>query len=151
MKARRKKMTAKEAARQRRLANLREPWKPGRSGNPKGRPPGSGSVVGWLKKRLAGPPLNGYSIQGTQKVRLRCLAQELAEKIVERVLKGDYNFTALLVDKTESKAVTEDQVNGLVDRFHGIVAKYVRDPVVLAKIAKDLHLAMEEDEDEQDS
>lgn len=147
MKARRKRVSAKEAARQRRLANLREPWKPGQSGNPKGKPPGTGSVVSWLKHRLSGPPINGYSKLGSTKLRLRCLAHELSETIIKRAQKGDFKFIQLLVEKTESQAVTEEQVNAAIDRFHNIVKKYVRDPKILEKIARDMHLELENEDE----
>ncbi len=111
-------------------------WKPGQSGNPLGKPPGSGSVVKWLKERLAGPALRRPDMFAS-------LAQELANMILKHASRGNYNFVQLLLDKAESKQLTEEEVAQHVENVFNIVTKYVTDKEALANIARDLGVQAE--------
>jgi len=69
------------------LANLRLGWKPGQSGNPKGRPPGIKYVSEALREQLANDP---------------ALVDMLAKKLIERAQKNS-NDLNLLFERTEGK------------------------------------------------
>lgn len=58
-------------------------WKPGQSGNPKGRPPGSG-VTDRLRAILDDET-----------------AEAIAQAIIARALAGDHRMIALILDRTE--------------------------------------------------
>jgi len=69
------------------LANLKKGWKPGQSGNPKGRPPGIKYVSEALREQLANDP---------------ALVDMLAKKLIERA-KENSNDLNLLFERTEGK------------------------------------------------
>jgi hypothetical protein len=106
-------------------------WKPGQSGNPLGRPPGSGSIVAWLKKRLQGPALKRPD-------KFVSLAQELADVIVRQAKRANYNFVQLLIDRAESRQLTEEEMMDHTEKVYNVVCKYVDDPEVRKNIARDL-------------
>jgi hypothetical protein len=106
-------------------------WKPGQSGNPLGRPPGSGSIVAWLKKRLDGPAIKRPD-------KFISLAQELADVIVRQAKKANYNFVQLLIDRAESRQLTEEEMMRHTEKIFNVVCKYVDDPEIRKNIARDL-------------
>ncbi len=117
-------------------------WKKGQSGNPLGKPPGSGSIVNWLKKRLA-----GAAFQRPDKYLT--LAEELAHVILKQAKRGNYNFMHLLLEKAESRQLTEEELAGEVEKFFNVVTKYVHDPETRENIARDLGLLKDKKEMEE--
>lgn len=108
-------------------------WKKGQSGNPAGLAPGNGSIVKWLKKRLEGPSYNSPE-------KFVNLAHELSDVILRQAQRGNYNFIYLLLEKAESKQMTEDDLNSEIERFFNVVTKHVSDKAVCEAIARDLGL-----------
>jgi hypothetical protein len=78
-----------------RLKNLKAPWKPGQTGNPNGRPPKRHCVSSLLNEDL--PKLSGKERQ--------TLAERLKKKIIEMALKGDKWALETILDRTEGKAL----------------------------------------------
>lgn len=97
--------------------NLR-PWKPGQSGNPKGRPPGQ-SVTSRLKAALeSGTDLDGRPIEdGT-------LADMLARTIIRHALAGDLGFIRVLLERVEGRVA--DRVEPAEDESQETAAEAVR-------------------------
>lgn len=112
-------------------------WKPGQSGNPAGRPPGTGSIVKWLKKRLEGPAFRRPD-------KFVSLAQELANVILKQASKGNYNFVQLLVDRAESRQMTEEEMMSHTEKIFSVCCKYVLEPEVRQNIARDLGINLKE-------
>lgn len=123
------------------LANLAPPWKPGQSGNPKGRPAGSGSIKSWIKHRLKGRPLNEqYEI----------LSEELAGVMVHLARTGNMDALRDIIQLTESLQITEDQLQQEIERVFHVVSKHVKrlkgGEKALMAIARELNLRKDEDE-----
>jgi len=73
------------------LANLKKAWKPGESGNPKGRPPNIKYVSEALRERLARGELDAVT-----------LADILADSLIKRAKKSDFALNIIL-ERTEGK------------------------------------------------
>ncbi len=132
--------TARKASeRQQRLAPYQ--WKKGQSGNPLGRPPGSASIVTWLKRRLAGPAFKRPD-------KFECLSQELADMILRHARRGNYNFVHLLLEKAEPRQLTQEEIAAETERIFNVVTKYVNDPAIRSNIARDLGLNAEPEKDQ---
>lgn len=82
------------------LANLKPPWKPGESGNARGRPKGR-SVAKILREILDMETIGDNEIQDGRQV-----ADLVAETIVLGALGGNTTFMAMLLDRVEGKATT---------------------------------------------
>lgn len=83
--------------------NLRPPWKPGKSGNPKGRPRGSVSLVSALKRELRRRPEH---------------ADEIARAMIEAAKGGDraaLGFVRVLLDRLDGAVCQEVQVSERAD------------------------------------
>jgi len=80
------------------IENLR-PFKPGQSGNPKGRPKGSG-ITDRLKKLLE-------KEDGK-------IADALAQSIISAALRGDYRFVKEILDRVEGKVTDKLDIDGEV-------------------------------------
>lgn len=68
-------------------ANLRKGWKPGQSGNPKGRPKGTLYLSEALREQLHDPET----------------VRQIAMKIIKDAKRGNYNAINLLAERTEGK------------------------------------------------
>lgn len=114
-----------EEARQRSLANLSPPWRPGQSGNPNGRPVGSGSglgsIVNHLKRRLKGKAVHRRG----QSIKYQDLADELAAIMVRHARKGKFAFLQEIIKQTESAQLTEAEMADIVERVYASVKKHV--------------------------
>jgi hypothetical protein len=124
--------------RERKLACLAPKFKPGESGNPLGRKVGSGSIVTHLKKALREP--SRYN-------KYENTAHELSGVIMQKARKGHIGFVQMLVDRTENKMMTREQIENIIDTVYGMFLKYVRDEKTRAKISRamiDLKLDEEE-------
>lgn len=84
-------------------------WKPGHSGNPSGRPKGSGR----LSKALAALMLEQYP--GDE--RGRTYAEFIAEKLATAAAAGDIAAIRELADRTEGKATQRIENVAAWDRF----------------------------------
>ena len=85
---------------------LMEPWKPGQSGNPKGRP--KGRVLTSAIEELVAEGLDGKD-----------LSKALAKKAVAMALSGNFQFFNLLMERLEGKVPDElvGEVRHLVMKF----------------------------------
>jgi hypothetical protein len=88
-------------------------FKPGQSGNPKGRPKGS-TLTARILALLEEKKLKGKEVEGGKKV-----ADLLAETIIERAVDGDYRFAELVMNRVEGKvpnkvAIGSDDTTELV-------------------------------------
>ena len=81
-------------------SGLRPPWKPGQSGNPGGRPKGSGLTD--IIRRVLSQPDESY---GTKADRLITLCLEHAEK-------GDFRYFKEVIDRLEGPIPTKAEVTG---------------------------------------
>lgn len=133
MKVRRK--PKKERSRFKGNQNLRPPWKPGYCPNPKGRPLGSGSIVHWLKKRLA-----GAASTKERRRKFRSLADELAAVILDKAERGKFQYLRMLLERADASLLTEDDMREQIERVYRVVRRYVTDPQILANIATDLRV-----------
>jgi hypothetical protein len=87
---------------------------PGKSGNPKGRPPGPKAVSGRLKSLLGLPEFDGETY-GDGKTA----ADKLAEVILRKALQGDHKFVKELLDRIEGKvpeSIEVEEVPSAADR-----------------------------------
>ena len=84
------------------------PWKPGQSGNPKGRPKGSG-VTDRLKALLDQPVKDGAEMT---------VAEALAKAAMKAALKGDHRFFKEILDRTEGKVTDKLEVDGDMRVIH---------------------------------
>lgn len=96
------------------------PWKPGQSGNPKGRPVGSGSFKTLIRHLLnvKVPPKKGTK-------EFRTIKDELAEIAIARAKKGDFAFWQKVIDLHELRQVNEDELNEFIDVVFSVVKKHV--------------------------
>lgn len=123
--------------RERQLANLQKPYKPGQSGNPLGRKTGSGSVVVHLRKALREP---------SKYKSYENVASELSAVIVRKARKGNASFIQMILDRTESKVMTREQVEYIIDTVYNTFLAYVKDEKTRNKIASAmLALKLEEE------
>jgi hypothetical protein len=81
---------------ERSLMNLKPPWKPGETGNKKGRKLG---LVTLLRQTLRRNTLNGVPTPDG-----RTVAEHLAERIVGHAMKGNAAYTAFILDRLLGKA-----------------------------------------------
>ena len=77
-------------------------WKPGQSGNPKGRPKGV-SITGAIRELVAAG-LNGKDLE-----------KALATVAIQRALSGDYKFYQLVVERLDGKVPDMIESQGEVD------------------------------------
>lgn len=117
------KLTAEE----KRKSGLARLWKKGESGNPLGRRPGTGSVVTCLKRALSGPAYN--------KARYETLAEELSSVMTKKAKQGHAGFMAMILEKTESKMLTRDDIDALMERIYNLFIQHVTDDKTRAKLA----------------
>lgn len=124
------------------------PWRPGQSGNPKGRPIGSGSIVKFIKDRLGGAPLVDDEDYET-------LADELAVAMIEKARGGnrnDYRFMQEILNRSESRTITEEQLSEEIERVHEVVAKHIlrieEGPSIMARIAREIAQLEKESRDD---
>lgn len=80
-----------------------KPFKPGQSGNPNGRPKGSG-VTDQLKKLLH----EEIELKGKKTT----MAEAIAKVCVSKALKGDHRFVKEILDRTEGKVKDQLSVDG---------------------------------------
>lgn len=92
---------------------------------------GSGSIMCFIKRRLAGEPLNREDDYTT-------LADEVAHRLVFLASIGKLEAIKLLLEKAESKQVTADEVNAEIERVFTVVKRHVKDKQILELIARDL-------------
>ncbi len=74
-------------------------FKPGVSGNPKGRPKGALSIVAELRKRLADYPMGEHGIRGAR-TYLEVLTDRIMQKAVDE---GDTSIMKDLIDRIDGK------------------------------------------------
>lgn len=110
-----------------RIRNLKPPWKPGESGNPSGRPVGSG-VSFVLRKRS--------DMMREEDGDDRPLCERMADVIIDAALKGDVRFVGLFLERTEGKVA--DRIAGYDGGPLGaesnrreVAQKIMEDPVLL--------------------
>ena len=84
---------------------VKHQFKPGQSGNPKGRPKGSG-VTDQLKALLA------------KEVDGQPIAEAIAKVIMKRALKGDYKFVKEILDRVEGKVTDNVKLEGEMRMVH---------------------------------
>lgn len=72
------------------------PWKPGQSGNPKGRPDNTKSITWWYKKLLA--EKDGLT------------AQQIAKMAIERAKAGSLPHTQEITDRTDGTLARQDAI-----------------------------------------
>src|SRR4030042_3519824 len=100
-----KEITDKAERKQRRLANLK-PVKKGQSGNPKGRPPGSLSLISLLKQELA------ETIKSRTGEEME-IARALMKKLVQRALtEDDIKAIKEILDRVEGKPRETMEIGG---------------------------------------
>lgn len=88
-------------------------WKPGQSGNPSGRPKGSGTPIAKLRKILE----REAEIKGKKPGHGITVADQVAELIVRQALAGDFRFVQFLMDKLEAADLRDelDELRKLID------------------------------------
>jgi len=79
------------------------PFKPGQSGNPKGRPKGSG-ITDKLKALL-----DSEVILKGEKLTM---ADAIAQVIINKALKADHKFVREILDRTEGKVTDNVKIDG---------------------------------------
>ena len=79
---------------------LRPPWKPGESGNPGGRPKGTGSITSYLRRLLK------------EKKGDKEIAELLAQKAVQLAGKGEFRFLKEILERTDGKVPDKHEVTG---------------------------------------
>lgn len=93
----------------RRLPPVETRWKPGQSGNPSGRPKGSGrlskALAHLLGERYPDDPLD------------RTYAEVISERIAQAAAKGDVAAMREIADRTEGKATQRIENVQLRERF----------------------------------
>lgn len=89
-------------------------FKPGQSGNPKGRPKGSG-VTDKLRALLD----EEVDLKGSKLT----MKEALAKVIINKAMKGDHKFVKEVLDRTEGKATERLEVDGDVRM---VVQRFVR-------------------------
>lgn len=92
-----------------RNTHLKEPWKKGQSGNPKGRPPKKLCIPDILRKILNEPsPVN----------KKATVLDEICRKAAQQAMAGDKDARNWIADRTEGKALerikTYDEIDELV-------------------------------------
>lgn len=88
-----------------RLSNLREPWKPGECGNPKGRPKGKVSLKRLLETKLEEvlPNADGKTI-----------ADGIIHAAVSKALKGDKAAMELVFNYIEGRPIQSVDLSGYI-------------------------------------
>lgn len=113
------------------------PWKPGQSGNPRGRPVGSGSFKSLIRHMLNGKPV---PVAGS--AEFKTLKEQLATVALKRAAKGGFAFWNKIIDLHELRSVNEDDLTEFIDTVFGIVQQHVQKleggREALAAIARDL-------------
>jgi hypothetical protein len=79
-------------------------WKPGQSGNPKGRPPKLLSITNLIKERL----------EKIDEKTGKTYAQLIAEKLVELALDGDHEAHKEILNRIDGKVVEKHEIEGHV-------------------------------------
>lgn len=92
--------------------NLKEPWKKGQSGNPKGRPKGAISISSLLKKVLD-RKITVKEIELTGEKDCKKKVQELiAMKLASEALNGNVQAAKEIFDRIEGKSVQGMKISG---------------------------------------
>ena len=76
------------------------PWQPGQSGNPNGRPKGSGSITAMLKK-LMSEPTTITDEDGEE--HTTSVAEAIAIRLTRMAMYGDVKATKEILDRTDGK------------------------------------------------
>lgn len=110
-------------------------FRPGRSGNAKGRPRGSASVVSALKRLLH----KGDELLG------RDLAEALARVAIREALKGNFQFWKAIIDRTDGPIahriehdIDDEGADQRRTELRELSARAMRDPEVL-RLLQALH------------
>ncbi len=91
-----------------RKANLKEPWQPGQSGNPNGRPKKEHCISSLLDIKL-------HKI--TNKKKRATLADEISNIIISMAKKKDRWALETILDRTEGKAKQDIQLTQIKDQI----------------------------------
>ena len=86
-------------------SNLREPWKPGECGNPKGRPRGSVNLLQRIREKLLELP------EGDR----QALADAAAEAYAKAMAHGDIRHIQDFLDRDEGKPTQPIDLNGALE------------------------------------
>ena len=74
-----------------------------------------------MKRRLRDRPLNAAG----KRYRYDDLADELADVMLKAAKRGKFNFLKEVIEKTESRQLTEAELQDEIDRVHRIVERHV--------------------------
>lgn len=93
-------------------------FKPGESGNPKGRPKGSKNISTQMKKILF--QRIKYNDPLTGKRRMRSIADHIALALVGEALKGNVQAVRQIQERLEGKVEQPHKFNGAMEHSHFI-------------------------------
>lgn len=104
-----------------RLDNLKEPWKPGQSGNPEGRPKGQRNYATIYREALIKlAEMNGMDAEQME--------TDILLKGLAGARKGDYRFYKDLLDRLHGQPVKKTElVDGEGNAVQPVLVKIVRD------------------------
>ncbi len=87
--------------------NTGNKWKKGQSGNPKGRPKGTATVAGELRRLLAQKAPDCVKMTKLEKI---------LKNVVNNAMEGDKWSIQLLIERTEGKAL--ERIQSIADEFY---------------------------------
>lgn len=111
---------------ERKLAGLAPKFQPGNKFSLGRKPGNTGNVVYFLRRLLKEP---------SGKEKFETVAHELAGTILKRARRGHVEYVRMILDKTESKTVTRDDLETMIEQLFNIVADYVDDDKIRSQIA----------------